>query len=191
MSTQGTFARITLGPGAVKPVIGEARNFHVVYSPVDVEIKWPGGEFGFWPQGTGTQTFPDGATFNRLEVRNPSLGTINVVLWLGGPAFNDSRSAIMEPKTVPLADPTTNLAALGSVSLTGIPSGDYIRRKAVLVTNLDANLVLQIRDAAGGVVATVFPRQTYTLPISEACDVHNPDGGAAVACNIAELWWSL
>lgn len=190
MSTQGTFVTISLAPGAVKPVIGEARNFHVLYSPVDVEIKYPGGEFCAFPQGTGLASFPNDATFRRLELRNPSLGTITVVLWLGGPVLTDSRSAVIEPKTIPVAQNISTLAASANLDLDGIPSGLLIRRKALQVTNLDPNLNLQVRDASGYVVLTVFPQTSITLPISEWVSVHN-DNGSPVALNVSEIWWTL
>jgi hypothetical protein len=190
MSNQGTFITLELAPGAVRPVIGEARNFHVLYSPVDIEIKYPGGEFCAFPQGTGLAQFPNAQTFPRLEVRNPSVGTATVVLWLGGPVLTDSRSALIEPDTLPLAWEGDELAAGNGVSFNGIPTGRRIRRKAILVTNLDANLRLQFRDAGGRVIASVFPEQTYSLPISKAVEVYNPNG-SALACNIAEIWWTL
>lgn len=180
----------TIAPGQVVPILKEGRNFYVVFSPVDIEIARPGEGFVSYPQGTGLDSLPDGGTFNRLEVRNPSLGEITIVLYIGGPLFRDSRAAIIEPRIVPVVDATTSLAGGGTVTLSGVPSGLRIRRKAVLVTNKDQNNDIEIRDSGTAVIATVFPRQTYTLPISETVKVHNPTGGA-IAVNISELWWTL
>lgn len=190
MSSQGTFLTLELGPLAVRPVNLEARNFHVVHAPTAVEVKYPGGEFGLFPQGTGLTSFPGDVTFQRLEVRNPTAATIVVELWLGGPIFNDARASIIEPDTEPVAWDDDELTAADGVTFDGIPSGKRIRRKAIVVTNLDANLFLQIRDTAGNVVATVFPQQTYTLPISKSVEVYNANG-STVACNISEIWWTL
>jgi hypothetical protein len=182
--------RITIPAGGVIPVLEEGSNFYVVFAPVDIEIARPGTGFVLYPQGTGLDVLPEGGKFKRLEVRNPSAGEITVLLYIGGPLFRDSRSAIIEPRTEGVAHGTTSLSGTTGVTLNGVPSGLRIRRKAVLVTNLDANLRLQLRDSSGGVIATVFPEQTYTLPISETVQAYNPNG-STIACNIAEIWWTL
>ncbi|HYC70009.1 MAG TPA: hypothetical protein VEB66_02310 [Opitutaceae bacterium] len=176
--------------GAVVNAQGEGRNFWVVFCPVEIEIRVPGGEFETYSQGTGLNDLPDGGKFARLDVRNPSAGEVTVVLYVGGPLYRDARSALIEPKTVGVAHATISLNATSGVTLTGVPTGLRIRRKSVQLTNLDAVLNLQIRDAGGGVLATVFPEQTYTLPISEQVECYNPNG-SAVACNISEIWWTL
>lgn len=189
-TTQGRFVPLNLGPGEVVPVIGEGRNFHVVFSPVEIEIKWPGGEFSAFPQGLGISDLPDGATFSRLEVKNPSAGYITVRLYIGGASLTDSRADVMEPKTVAVGQPAATLAGSGNLNLDGIPTGLRLRRKCVQVTNLDANLNLQLRDVSGNVVLSVFPQTSITLPISEFVQVHNPNG-SPLALNVSEIWWTL
>lgn len=182
--------KIDIAPGAVQPVNIKGRNFYVVFAPVDIEIKRPGSEWATYPQGTGLDTQADGTEFERLEVRNPSAGTITVVLWIGGPLFRDSRSAIIEPRTEIAAWSSNQLAATTGSTLNGVPTGRRIRRKCIQVTNLDANLNLQIRDAAGHVGLTIFPSTSITLPISESVEVYNPNG-SPVSCSISEIWWTL
>lgn len=179
----------TIAAGQVAPILATGRNFYVVFAPVDIEIKRPGSEFVLYPQGTGLDEIP-GDGFDRLEVRNPSLGEITVVLYIGGPLYRDSRSAIIEPKTTGVPHATTTLPANDFVLLNGIPTGLRIRRKAVLLTNKDQTLNLEIRDTAGNAIVTVFPQMSYTLPISEGVRCHNPNG-SPVSCNIAEIWWTL
>jgi len=179
---------LKLAPGQIDAINAEGSNFHVVFAPVDVEIMWPGGVFATFPQGTGVDEFPNGGKFNRLHVKNPSLGDIFVVIWVGGPKFKDNRSAIIEPKTRGKGWNGSTLAATTAQAFNGIPTGNQIRRKAIQVTNLDANLKLQVRDTSGYIILTVFPETSITLPISEACDVYNPNG-AGVALNISEIWW--
>lgn len=182
--------KIDIAPGAVQPVNIKGRNFYVVFSPVDIEIKRPGSEWATYPHGTGLDTLGDGGEFERLEVRNPSVGTITVVLWIGGPLFRDSRAAIIEPRTEIDAWSSNQLAATTGQTFSGLPSGLRIRRKCIQVTNLDANLNLQIRDAAGHVGLTIFPSTSITLPISESVEVYNPNG-SPVSCSISEIWWTL
>ena len=190
MTTQGTFVPLVLLPGEVRPVTIDGQNFHVVFSPADIEIKYPGGEWGAWGQGTGIGDIPGGGTFARLEVRNPTLGTVNVVLYIGGPRFNDSRSNVIEPKTAGVPAALSSLAGSTGHTATGVPNGKQIRRKAIVATNKDQNLDLELRDAAGGVLLTIFPRTSITLPISEHVVFWNPHG-SPVSCNFSEIWWTL
>ena len=190
MSVNARTTRLTIASGAVEPLVGEGRNFHVVFSPVDLEIKWAGSEWVTYQQGTGIEDFPEGGTFKRLEVRNPSSGEITVVIYTGGPVFRDNRSALMEPRTEVDAWSSNSLAAGTGQTFTGVPSGLRLRRKAINVTNLDPSANLQIRDAAGHIGLTVFPSTSITLPISEAVTVHNATAGA-IACSLSEIWWTL
>lgn len=192
MTTQSYSVTKKIPPGGIEAVNIEGSNFHIVFSPVDIAIKWPGGEFVTYPQGSGVDNLPAGQTFKRLEVRNPSLGEITVVLYVGGPLYRDNRSALIEPRTevsaqTPAASIIPNAAG---VVLDGIPTGLRIRRKSIQVSNLDPALNLQIRDAAGNVALTVFAQTSITLPISEYVQVYNASGGA-IASSISEIWWTL
>jgi hypothetical protein len=190
MSSLANFSTIEIPPGKVVAINAEGRNFHVVFAPVDIQIKWPGGEFVTYQQGSGVDNLPDGETFKRLEVRNPTLGTILVQIWIGGPLYRDSRANSIEPRTEFAASAVASIAGGASVDLDGIPTGLRIRRKAVQVTNLDPNLNFQLRDAAGNVGLTVFAQTSITLPISEFVRIHNPNG-APQAISISEIWWTL
>lgn len=189
-NTQSKAVTLIIAAGAIAPINAEGENFHVVFSPVDLAIKFPGGEFVLHPQGSGVDNLPGGQTFKRLEVRNPSLGEITAVVYIGGPLYRDNRSAIIEPKTEFAAQASATLAAATGVTLSGLPTGFRIRRKSIQVTNLDPNLTLQVRDSAGQVGLTVFASTSIILPISEAVEIYNANG-AAQALNISEIWWTL
>lgn len=182
--------KLTIAAGAVEPVTLKGRNFYVVFSPVDIEIKRPGSEWATYPQSTGLDVLPDGDEFERLEVRNPSVGTITVVLWIGGPLFRDARAAIIEPRTEFAASATVSIANGAFVDFSGVPSGLRIRRKAINVTNNDPALDLQIRDAAGNIGLLVFAKTSITLPISEFVRIQNAAGGP-IAVALSEIWWTL
>ncbi|MDD2764178.1 MAG: hypothetical protein PHE83_09425 [Opitutaceae bacterium] len=190
MSALSHFSTLKLGPGAIDSINAEGKNFWIVFAPVSVQVMYPGGEFGTYEQGTGLDNLPNGETFKRLTVRNPTLGTITVVIYVGGPLYRDARAAVMEPKTAGIGQAAASLAATSGLTLDGIPTGLLIRRKSIQLTNLDPNLRLQIRDSSGNILATVFKEQTYILPISESVEFYNPNG-SAVACNISEIWWTL
>lgn len=184
------FSTLRIPAGRVESINAEGRNFYVVYSPVDLEIKWNGAEFAIYGQGAGIEDMPDGQTFKRLEVRNPSAADIIVKIYIGGPLYRDSRFAVIEPQTLADGWSGTQLAATTGVIFDGIPAGIRVRRKCLQVTNLDANLLLQLRDADGHVVLSVFPETSITLPISGPVEVYNQNG-SPVACNISEIWWAV
>lgn len=191
MSFQGSFTTLKIAAGKTEPVNAEGVNFHIVFAPVPIEVRWDnGGEFGIYEQGAGIKDIPAGGTFRRLEVRNPSLGEITVIVYVGGPAYSDSRHAIIEPRTEYAAWSGTQLNATTGQTFSGVPTGLRIRRKAIQITNLDATLNLQVRDTAGNVGLIVFPETSITLPISEAVEIYNANG-AAVACHVSEIFWAL
>lgn len=190
MSAISSFSTLSIPAGGVVPINQEGRNFHVVFAAADLQIKLPGGEFGTYQQGSGQDDLPDGDTFRRLEVRNPTLGDLLVTIYIGGPLYRDSRASLIEPRTVAAGWNAAQIGATTNVDFTGVPTGLRIRRKAILITNLDQLLRLEVRDSDNNLVATVFSEQTYTLPISEFVRVRNPNG-IPMAANIAEIWWSL
>ncbi len=192
MNSQSQTIVKIIAAGGIEAINNEGRNFHVVFAPVDIQIKTPGGEFVTYPQGTGADDMPDNGTFKRLEVRNPSLGQITVVIYVGGPLYRDNRSAVIEPKTEVAAQaPGVRVIANATgVVFTGIPTGLRIRRKSIQVSNLDPALNLQVRDAAGNVALTVFAATSITLPISEYVQIWNASGGN-IASSLSEIWWTL
>lgn len=190
MNSQAQTIIKIIAPGAIEAINNEGRNFHVVFAPVDIQVKVPGGEFVTFPQGAGVENIPDNGTFKRLEVRNPSTGPITVVIYIGGPLYRDNRSAIIEPKTEFAAWSGTTLANATGQTFSGVPAGFRIRRKCIQVTNLDPALNLQLRDALNNIGLSVFPNTSITLPISEPVTVYNNSGGP-IACNISEIWWTL
>lgn len=190
MSFLSHFSTLKLASGAIQPINVEGQNFWVVHAPVDLQIRLSGGEFATYGQGTGLDNLPGGGTFSRLEIRNPSLGAITVGIYIGGPLYRDSRAAVMEPKTEGDGWNGTQLLAGAGVTFDGIPSGDRIRRKSIQVTNLDVAARLQLRDADTHVILEIFGETSINLPVSESIQVWNPNG-AAVACAISEIWWTL
>ncbi len=186
----GIFITKEITTGAIQPIEASGTNFFVVFSPVTLQIKMPGQAFGLYEQGGGIQNLPNGETFNRLEVRNTSLGTILVTIYVGGPLYVDSRHSIIEPDTIAIGRNVNTIAAATDLTFDGIPAGNLIRRKCIQVSNLDANLLLVIKDDSGNVVLSVFPRTSITLPISKSCKIGNANG-SIVACNISEIWWTL
>lgn len=184
------YATLKIAAGGIEPVNVEGRNFWVVHSPVDLEIKLGGGEFATYAQGTGLDNLPDGRTFRRLEIRNPSLGAITVGIYVGGPLYRDSRIAIVETNTEIVGQNINSLAAGGSVVLSGSPGAGQYRRAGVLVSNADAAAVLTLYDAGGGIAEFVLPGSSRYIPLSGYIKIKN-DTGLPVDCAVAEIWQLL
>ena len=194
MSALSHFSRLTLGPGMIDSVNAEGQNFWIVFACVPVWIMYPGGEWGIYEQGSGLDNLPNGETFKRLTVRNPSLGTITVLIYVGGPLYRDSRLSVMEARTRVAAWPNTSLAGGASAVFNGITPADGgavgytdLQRHALVVANLDPANPLQVLDGAGTPCGIVFAMTQIILPVSEKISVKNGTG-AAIACYIMEIW---
>lgn len=180
----------TIPAQGIRVIESPGDTFFVVQSAVVLQIRWFGVDFAEYAQGQGEDLKPAGASFKRLEIRNPTATPQNVVIYAGFSRFLDQRFAVIEPKTVFAPWTGTQLAATTGQAFSGVASGRQIRRKSIQVTNLDANLRLQLRDAAGNVGLSIFPETSITLPISEFVEVYNQNG-TPLACNISEIWWSV
>lgn len=197
-------ATLVLAAGAVQRIPGQGTAFYITDSDNlgFLEIQTDTTSFEKYQIGTGKK-FED--TFDSITVKNPTVDVVTVTIWVGFGDYVDRRTNILlnrlasilpiiEPNTEALeaaTTPTANqLDAGDTLALPGTPGAGQLRRKAILVTNLDANLNLEILDGNGDKILTVFPRTNITLPISEACSVHNANG-SNIACNIAEIWWNL
>ena len=179
---------LTLAPGETKSINTQGNYFAVVFAPVDLMIRISGSEAALYSQGDSLE-LPAGQTFSRLEVRNPSAtASVVVLIYAGVGRYVQRRQAVMEPPTEFNAWVGTQLNASDGQTFSGVPTGRRMRRKCIQVTNGDATLRLQLRDAAGNVGLEIFPETSITLPISETVEVFNPNG-AAVACRVSEIWW--
>lgn len=180
---------ITIAPGAVGTVNGAGDFFAVVSAAQDILIRIPGNEFTLFSQGDSL-VMPAGEIFKRLEIRNPSAtASMIVVIYAGFGRYSQQRVAMMEPRTEFVSWAGTQLDPATGQTFAGTPIDRRVRRKCVQVTNGDATLRLQVRDAAGNVGLEIFPETSVTLPISETVEIYNPNG-AAVACRVSEIWWT-
>jgi hypothetical protein len=83
---------------------------------------------------------------------------------------------------------SSQINAGASAIFTGAPVGSQIQRKAIVVSNIDANNTLVIRDKNNNFCCAVFPNTSITLPISGEVRVFNPTG-ANIQCYVSEVWY--
>lgn len=183
------FFTLTIPGGGIRPIEQPGLCFSVVTAATVVDIKWYGTDWGAYEQGDGEDMRgTDG--FKRLEIRNPTVNPVTVVIYVGDAMRVSQRVAIMEPRTRFHAWSGTDIAAGASVVFSGPHAATDLRRKAILVSNDDPALPLYVGDAAGNIGHTVLAQTSSTLPISENVTIHNP-AGSAVACRIGEIWWQV
>lgn len=194
MSAVAHFARLTLSPGKIDSINVEGRNFWVVYSPVPIQILIPGSEWNTYEQGTGLDSLPDNATFQRLTVRNPSLGTITILIYSGGPLYRDARLSVMDARTRAAAWPFTSLAGGASAVFNGVTAADggfagYVdlKRHSIVIDNQDPANPLQVLDGSGTLCGIIFASTSKILPISESVTIKNATA-SAITCYIMEIW---
>lgn len=137
----------------------------------------------------------EGQQFDRFEMSNPTGLAMTIVVWIGYTDRIDRRRNQIEAPTefvpVPSAAPYVGgvLAATSQLDLPGNPTTTRIRRKAIVVVNLDPAIALELCDAAGVVGAVVRATESVTLPISGFVRIKN-SSGAPVACHLSEIWWN-
>jgi len=177
---------IAAGAMVSMPVYGDA--FYLIGCTAPVEIRTDQTSEKPYRKGTG-ERFPAALRFGRLEIRNPNSNPVLVTLWAGFGEYIDNRFEVVDGYTVARGWTGTQINAGATVTFTGAGTGNQIQRKAFVITNLDPNNNLLIRDAAGNTLCAVFKETSITLPIAGPVQVHNATG-APISCAIGEIFYS-
>lgn len=188
--TAAQFHELEIPANGTRTAWGEGDSFLVVESNVRLEILRDGAPFLPYEQGD-REDLPAGISFQRLEVRNPTLIPAKVKLYSGYGRRSAQRQAVIEPRTrvearngvLPV---NTDPASVIDLSASYMP-GD-IRRKSITITNVDPNNALKLCDPVGAVFQTIFPETSVILPISEGLFLKNPNA-AAVAYEVGSIYW--
>lgn len=190
MKADSTLHRPILQAGQTLAMPLSGRYFSVVEAPGLIGVKLDQAPESLLEQGQQLNAGP-ADEFARVELRNLTTSPIRVAVWIGYTEFVDNRRAAIEAPTRFAPWSGTSLAATSGqkfLSAPGSMSRD-VRRKCIVVTNEDPTLSLQIRDLSGVVGHTIFAQTAISLPISGDVEIYNANG-AAVACRIAEIWWT-
>ena len=178
---------ITIEPGgqATRPVFG--RYLYVV--ECSAPFLWRMDQTPLVPADQGSRLkAAEDATFEQVQFVNPQIVSITVKVFVGFAEYDQARFAIIEPTTT-LRAQAGSLAGATGIDLTPTLSAGEVRRKALTVSNGSATDRLQIRDASGNVALIIFPETSIILPISEACELYNPNPGA-VDYSIGQIIWN-
>lgn len=165
-------------------VLGNA--FYLIECAGEVEIKTNASTWKTYRKSTGEE-FPGDQVFQRLEIRNYGAQT-RIKLWAGWGRYVDRRFELLEAPTKATGwnDPAQEVPANDHIDVVALSGGGYMRRKAVVVTNLDPNENLRLTDQDNNTFLTVFPRTSVTLPVSDTIRIYN-DTGAAISCNVGQI----
>lgn len=197
--TSGTYRLVipalstyTLNQAGVRFYIVESDNDSPLFIKTDKTIE------EIFTVGTGKWVSEE-QFFRMLYIRNSTADVITIDLFVGFGEYIDNRTTIVgnrlssvlpviEPKTLFVAHPDDSIDAGSGINFNGVPTGNRLRRKCIMVTNLDPTLNIVLQDTSINDGLTIFPNTSVTVPTSEEVNVAN-ENGSAVAVNIAEIWW--
>lgn len=137
-----------------------------------------------------------GDEFRQLTFRNPTSSEITVEFYAGSALIEDARLNIVRGRSAPVMHApcvntahSTTIAAGAALDLTGAhPVHPRFLRKATIVTNMDPAVDLELTNAAGDNLATVFWRTSFLLESSEGVKVKN-NSASPVVCRACQVWY--
>lgn len=94
--------------------------------------------------------------------------------------------------TEAVASATSSLpATTGTITFDGIPTGDQIERKALIVTNeaVAGGNSLQVETKNGNTGLVVFPQSSIVIETNDEITINNISGGA-INCRFMEIWYT-
>lgn len=181
--------RIPAGQTVNIDVYGAA--YHLVSSTGNRALTIATDKTDAIPLAVGTtQEFPRYFRFSSLFVTNPHAFDVDVVIWYGFGAYTPHALFLSEAPTEVIGQTLSGstIAPSGVVSLNGVPSGNRVSRKAVLVSNGDPSNLLYLRDGNDVEIGLVFPFTAFQVEASGPVKVFNPNG-TAVRASVSEIWY--
>lgn len=139
--------------------------------------------------------------FTKIRVSNPNATELRCSFLYGFGKIEDRRLVpvagrrvgilIQEFPTQYLGSGITSIAATTTETFDGVPSGDQVSRKELVVTNLESlgGNFLQIQDSSSNEGRVVLPQQSIAVVSTDEIQVRNTTG-SAIACRIDEVWYT-
>lgn len=196
-----TTKTIVLGPNGFLALSVSGDRFYIVDadSSVLIGIKTNRTIEEVFTAGCG-KAYPPDQYFTGLELRNTSAtATVTLLFWAGFGDYIDRRLTVVDGRfnsVVPVREAPTIYLARTSASIAGLTTVTFntlpaltVRRKAIVVSNMDLANSLLILDTAGNPGTAVFPLTSVTLPISGEVKVRNGTA-SAIVCYIGEIFYS-
>lgn len=186
-SSRGSaISKITIPANGTNGIDAFGIAFYVVSATADLKVKSDRTPFKSYKQGTGEKFTPE-FEFQRIEFENQNAFDVVVEIWYGFGEYIDRRFELLDAPTEATAASGT-VPAAGEITFNGIPSGNQVRRKYAIITNLDAANPLKIRDLNSNNMATVFKEQNFVVDSSAGFIIGN-ETGSGIAYEVAEIWY--
>ncbi len=205
ISRTSATTRLVLAPGETRTIAVYGTMFYIVDSDgigdaVYISIKTNKTIEELFTAGCGKE-FADDQFFSRLDVKNISTTqTVTLTLFSGFGDYIDRRLTIVDGRfnsVVPVREAPTllksnnpsTIGAGATLTFNTLPAGT-IRRKALVVSNMDLANSLIIRDSANVGGCAVFPQTSVTLPVSGEIKVYNGTA-SIIVCYISEIFYTV
>lgn len=177
----------TIKAGGIEPVFCPGSDFFaVVLSPCDLLVKFPGQEWVLYAQGDWKEL--KAGKFDRLEIRNPTLAEITVIVYAGSDRYGQQRQSTIDAYTETVGSAVVAINNNASIAFPGTPNGKFIRRRCLIVSNEDPAARLRIRDAMGNNCSTIEPKSSQVIFSAGPLYLFNNSGGA-VTFSASETWY--
>jgi hypothetical protein len=170
------------------PVKATGSHIFIVESPVAVMVKMDGCASVRVAPGCGLDC-EDGAFFESAEITNLAAYEITILVYVGFAAYNDRRAQSLDANTVLIGQPVATILANTKLTFSGSPSGNLIRRRQIVVSNMDAANAIYVLDENDNFCAAVFFGTSITLPTSGPLKIFNNTGAPVPVC-ISEIWYA-
>ncbi len=183
-----TIPAMTGGVYGVEAIAVYGQSFYILNSTGDVQIKTDTSGLRPYRARRG-EHFTDSYRFNRVEIFNANAYPVILDIWIGFGEYLDHTTDEFEAPSKLFGSGFTVSAAGHVDTLTGVPTvNGQIRRKSVIVANLDPANELQILDEAGNVAGVVFAKTEIELATSGVVKIQNATG-APINYRLSELWY--
>jgi hypothetical protein len=150
-----------------------------------------------WDVGTGPDSNELGM-FETLTIVNPWSHPVTVEVIIGMGRVVDNRFTLVpsrdfalpvyEANTVLTGYGATSIAANTKVAFPGTPILPIVKRKSLIVSNLELVAVVYLLDENDNFAGAVFPRTSFELFCAGPVKVFN-NTGSPVNVAISELWY--
>lgn len=165
--------------------------YRVISANVEFELARTGT--GFLPVQQGdSEEMPPGQNFHRIDLRNPATnGTELVVrLYVGYGRSSQDRQSVMETPTGIIGRSVDKVNANTDVLFDGVAVGDQVRRKSIVISNLDIASYLVVKDETLNRCCVVFPNTSITLPVSGPVYICN-ETASDITAYISEVFYTV
>lgn len=180
--------------------LGAAKILSIIAATGYVTVRTEGGS-ALAAQPGRTMPAPGNRGLGMVTFYNATSAAVTVTFYAGNEPFSDLTNAgafVQEESSAvggssgPQSLATTLQLICYTTTITGTASErsgyNYGRQKQLIVTNLDPTLILKIKKQNFGNIATVFPRQSWTIFTDDQLIVLNDATGGTILFEVTQVF---